>query len=76
MVREHRSTSHTTLDPEHSVVRILTDGTIATVYFKYVFLIDGKPENKGSETWQLVKTGAGWKIAAITYSSDPDAPAH
>jgi ketosteroid isomerase-like protein len=65
------STSHSRLDPEHSDVRILTDGTIASVYFNFVFLIDGKPENKGSETWQLVRTSAGWKIAAISYSSDP-----
>jgi len=65
------STSHSRLDPQHGNVRILTDGTIASVYFNFVFLIDGKPENKGSETWQLVRTSAGWKIAAITYSSDP-----
>jgi ketosteroid isomerase-like protein len=65
------STSHSRLDPEHSDVRILTDGTIASVYFNFVFYIDGKPENEGSETWQLVRTSAGWKIAAITYSSDP-----
>jgi hypothetical protein len=70
------STSHTALDPEHSDVRILTDGTIASVYFNFVFLIDGKPENQGSETWQLLRTSDGWKIAAITYSSNPPAPGH
>ena len=43
-------------DPEHSNVIIHTDGTIAAVYFDYVFNIDRKPENRGSETWQLVKT--------------------
>lgn len=68
------STSHSTLDPEHSNVRILTDGTIASVYFNFTFLIDGKPENRGSETWQLLKTSDGWKIASIVYSSDPPAP--
>ena len=65
------SSSRTRLDPRHSDVRILTDGTIASVYFNFVFLIDGKPENRGSETWQLVKGNDGWKIAAITYSSNP-----
>lgn len=70
------STSRAALDPRHSNVRILTDGTIASVYFKYVFLIDGKSENQGSETWQLVKASNGWKIAAITYSSNPSAPGH
>ncbi len=65
------SSSRSRLDPEHSNLRILTDGTVATVYFNFVFLIDGKPENQGSETWQLVKASDGWKIAAITYSSNP-----
>jgi hypothetical protein len=66
------SSSHASLDPQHSNVQIRTDGTIASAYFNYVFLIDGKPENQGSETWQLVKTSEGWKIAAITYSSNPN----
>lgn len=70
------SSSRTTLDPRHSDLRILTDGTIASVYFKYVFLIGGKPENQGSETWQLVKGSDGWKIAAITYSSNPSVVGH
>ena len=65
------SGSHAALDPQHSNVVILTDGTVASVYFDFVFLIDGKAENRGSETWQLVKTTNGWKIAALTYSSDP-----
>ena len=65
--------SHLVMDPQHSDVRILTDGTIASVYFKYVFLIGGHPENHGSETWQLVKANDGWKIAAIAYSSTPSA---
>jgi hypothetical protein len=67
------STSHATLDPQHANVRILTDGTIATVYFNYVFRVNGKAENRGSETWQLVKASDGWKIATITYSSNPSA---
>lgn len=70
------SSTHSTLNPEHSNVRILTDGTVASVYFNFVFLIDGKPENHGSETWQLVKTGDGWKIAAITCSSNPSVVGH
>jgi len=68
------SSSKLRLEPRHSNVRILTDRTIASVYFDFVFLIDGKEENRGSETWQLVKGEAGWRIAAITYSSDPQVP--
>lgn len=67
------STTPKALNPEHSNVVIHTDGTIAAVYFDFVFNIDGKAENRGSETWQLVKAVDGWRIAAITYSSDPAA---
>jgi len=68
------SSSKAALDPQHSHVKILTDGVIAVVYFDFVFLIDGKPENRGAETWQLVKGPEGWLIAAITYSSEPQEP--
>jgi hypothetical protein len=64
------STTPKSLDPEHSKVVIHRDGTIAAVYFDFVFKIDGKAENRGSETRQLVKAVGGWRIA-ITYSSDP-----
>jgi len=30
-------------------------------------------QNRGDETWQLVKTNDGWRIVAITYSSNPPA---
>jgi hypothetical protein len=54
-------------DPQHSNVAIHTDGTIAAVYFN----VDGKANNRGSETWQLVKAADGWRIASIVYSSEP-----
>lgn len=53
-------------------VRIHTDGAVASVYFDFVFLVDGKRTNVGSETWQLVHTNDGWKISAMAYSSYPD----
>lgn len=68
------SSSKLSIDPRHSHLRIFSDGTIATAYFDFEFMIDGKVENRGSETWQLVKGPEGWRIAAITYSSDPPAP--
>lgn len=58
-------------NPTHSALKMNSDGTIASVYFDYVFLIDGKAANRGSETWQLVKGDDGWRIAALTYSSNP-----
>jgi hypothetical protein len=66
--------SKVSLEPRHSHVKILSDGTIAAAYFDFEFMIDGKLENRGSETWQLVKGPEGWRIAAITYSSDPRSP--
>jgi hypothetical protein len=56
------------LEQKISNVRIDTDGAIASVYFDYVFLADDKESNRGNETWQLVNTGDGWKISALSYS--------
>ena len=67
------SASKANLDPQHSHVQVRSDGTIASVYFDFVFMIDGKDQNHGSETWQLVKGAEGWRIVAITYSSNPTA---
>jgi len=63
--------SHGRMEEKFSNVHIETDGAIASVYFNFVFLADGKLNNRGSETWQLVNTGADWKISAMAYSSDP-----
>jgi hypothetical protein len=62
--------SHQRLEEKFSNVRINTDGAVASVYFDFVFLIDDKETNRGSETWQLVNTGDGWKINALIYSTD------
>ena len=67
------STTPKNFDPEHNNVAIHTDGTIAAVYFDFVFNVDGKANNRGSETWQLVKAADGWRIASIVYSSEPPA---
>jgi ketosteroid isomerase-like protein len=67
------STIPKNFDPEHSNVVIHTDGSIAAVYFDFVFNVDGKVNNRGSETWQLVKAADGWRIASIIYSSEPPA---
>lgn len=64
------SKSKALLDPQRSNLRIQSDGMIATAYFDFRFMIDGKEQNRGSETWQLVKGADGWRIAAIAYSSN------
>ncbi len=68
------STSKTSLNPTHTHLQQNSDGTIASVYFDFVFLVDGKETNRGSESWVLVKETDGWRIAAITYSSNPPMP--
>ncbi|NPD68791.1 nuclear transport factor 2 family protein [Lichenicola cladoniae] len=64
------SKSKASLDPQHSNLRIQTDGIIASAYFDFRFMIDGKEQNRGSETWQLVRGVDGWRIASISYSSN------
>ena len=49
-------------------VRIETNGAIGMVYFDFDFIADGKVNNRGSETWQMVRAEDGWKIAAMLYS--------
>jgi len=65
------STSKASFNPTHTHLQQNSDGTIASVYFDFVFLIDGKEQNRGSETWVLVKGNDGWRIAGITFSSNP-----
>lgn len=67
------SNTKSALDPRHEDVQIKSDGTVASVYFHFEFVIDGKIQNRGDETWQLVKTVDGWRIVIITYSSNPGA---
>src|SRR5580698_7260794 len=64
------STSKASFNPTHTHLQESSDGTIASVYFDFIFLADGKEQNRGSETWVLVKGTDGWRIAAITYSSN------
>ncbi len=49
-------------------VRIDTNGAVASVYFDFDFLSDGKVTNRGAETWQMVRTEEGWKIGAMLFS--------
>jgi hypothetical protein len=65
------SISKASFNPTHTHLQENSDGTIASVYFDFVFLVDGKEQNRGSETWVLVKGIDGWRIAAIAYSSSP-----
>jgi hypothetical protein len=44
------STSKASFNPTHTHLQENSDGTIASVYFDFVFLVDGKEQNRGSET--------------------------
>lgn len=48
--------------------KVVTDGQVASLVFDYDFTMNCKPLNWGTETWQLVKTEAGWKILNLLYS--------
>jgi ketosteroid isomerase-like protein len=67
------SKSQSKFNPTHSNLHIHTDGTVASVFFDFVFYSDGKEQNRGSEIWVLVKGPEGWRIATISYSSKPPA---
>jgi hypothetical protein len=49
-------------------VRVDTNGTVASVWFDFDFLQDGKVTNRGSESWQMVRAEDGWKISSMLYS--------
>ena len=49
-------------------VRIDTNGAVASVWFDFDFLADGKVTNRGSESWQLVRAEDGWKISSMLFS--------
>ena len=61
------------LDERMDDMRIATDGEVGTVAFRYVFFVDGKATNHGMETWQVVRTPGGWRIASMLYSVLPGA---
>ena len=47
-------------------------GTIATVWAPYEFRINGELSHCGIDAFSLVKTDAGWRIAGIVYTVEPE----
>lgn len=58
------------LEETFSNVRIDTDGEVAQVWFDYSFMVGNYRQNWGKESWQVVRTDAGWKIAAVVWSME------
>ena len=54
-------------------VSIDTDGDAASVGFDFTYVRDGRVTNAGREFWLLVRTDAGWKIAAVVFSRNTPA---
>ena len=51
-------------------VRIDSDGDVAQVWFDYAFIYGDYKQNWGKESWQMVRTETGWKIAAVVWSQE------
>jgi hypothetical protein len=64
-------TTSAALEETFENVRIETDGTAGMVWFDYRFILDGKQDHHGVETWQVVHESDGWKISAMLYSVSP-----
>lgn len=62
-------TSKEILEEKFYNIKITQDGNVAWVMFDYEFVRDGKSQNYGIETWQLMKVvGDKWKIASVMWS--------
>jgi len=68
-------------DPEANTetfenVRIDTDGEMAQVLFDYSFMVGNYRNNWGRESWHMVRTENGWKIASVIWSAEenPEPP--
>lgn len=49
---------------------VLIKGRIAQVWSEYDFLLDGKFGHCGIDSFSLLKTNDGWKVASIVYTTE------
>jgi hypothetical protein len=49
---------------------VMIRGRMAQVWSEYEFLRDGKFNHCGVDTFTLFKTAEGWKVAAISYTTE------
>lgn len=54
-------------------MKTLVDGDLAMVWGRYVFFVDGKISHCGLNTFDLIRTETGWKIANASSTIDPTA---
>jgi len=58
------------IDETMSNVRIDSDGDVGLVWFDYAFVRGSYKANWGKESWQMVRTSDGWKIAGVVWSQE------
>ena len=62
-------TAKETLEEKFYNVKITQDGHVAWVMFDYEFVENGKTQNYGVETWQMMKVADDkWKIASVMWT--------
>ncbi|MFB9108191.1 nuclear transport factor 2 family protein [Flavobacterium gyeonganense] len=49
-------------------IKIVEDGTVASVTMDYSFWVDGKMKNWGSKYLNIIKRDGKWKIVSVIYS--------
>ncbi|MBL7797538.1 MAG: hypothetical protein JNJ90_13665 [Saprospiraceae bacterium] len=64
-VRHVTTPSKNTLDERIEFAAIHAEELLASVWTPYKFYLNGKLSHCGTNSFQLVKTGAGWKIQYI-----------
>jgi hypothetical protein len=62
------------LEERFSNIVVRNDGTVASLWFDYAFVEHGAVSNQGHETWSLLNTAGGWKIASVTWSVSDRVP--
>lgn len=67
---DHIVRAKTSSEEKISNIKIDSDGDVATASFDYSFLSGERTVNWGKECWLLVRTGAGWKITTLAFSSN------
>jgi hypothetical protein len=51
--------------------QVRIDDNLATVWNRYEFLVDGKPDHCGVDAFQLARFADGWKVIAIADTQRP-----
>ncbi|MDQ5929334.1 MAG: hypothetical protein QG594_1113 [Bacteroidota bacterium] len=59
---------HQSTEDKFDNIKIIEDGTVASITMDYSFWADGKMTNWGSKYLNLIKRDGKWKITSVIYS--------